>query len=86
MMANEPGCGNTGADFGDVVVMVECRVGTCIWHFTSSIGVSSKDVNAPDAAPAANFADSGKSLSRVGEFVWPWFLVVEDEIACSATL
>lgn len=37
--------------------------GTCILHFTSSIGVRTSEVKAPEIAPVRKRADSGNGLS-----------------------
>ena len=43
-------------------------VGTCILHFTSSMGVRRREVNAPEAAPQAMRAERGRG-SEVGRRV-----------------
>lgn len=48
-----------------VVTMGPCAVaitGTCILHFTNSMGVRTREVNAPDTAPVKYNAERGSGL------------------------
>jgi hypothetical protein len=46
--------------FGFVVRPEEDTRGTCILHLTSSMGVNSKEVNAPETAPQNMRAEIGR--------------------------
>src|ERR1700744_320780 len=46
------------------------KKGTCILHLTSSMGVSSTEVKAPETAPQKTSAESGRSLVSVRTVAW----------------
>lgn len=55
-------CKGVGARW--TIPSLELEIGTWILHFTSSTGVRTREVNAPEIAPVSQSADRGSGLSR----------------------